>query len=1246
MTLLIHFLGPPKISRDGDPVDVPGHRPLALLAYLLVTGRAHSRQHLVDLLFEGSDDPRASLRWTLSKLRKAIGSDYVLADRSEVAFNFESDFWLDVTAFEAGEIDLYRGDFLEGMHVRDAYRFEDWLFFERERLRGSYQAALEEQLVEYEGRDDYAVAIETAHQLLRLDNLREDWYRALMRAYAHLGKREAALAQYAQCRQVLQAELGVEPAEETIALAEAIQRGLVEREGAEAPASTPVAAAPTGTSLPPKPTFPRGFATSLVGRAAEMGALRRVWQQAAIGRGHILLIEGEPGIGKTRLAEELLTELASQSVTLRAKCPEMEHPLAYTLFVDPLRQACAGERPARVSDTWLAEVARLLPELRERYPNLLQPTLLDPAAERRRLFDAVCATLLALAAHLPMVLFLDDLQWADASSLELLSHFSEWITQAPVLVLGAYRAHEVEGDHPLRRALNAWRRAGLLTVLALQALSQTAVEELLQELTTWRGDDPSFGNLIYRETAGNPLFVVETLASLRDEKRLPSSVEEWRRDFRTDAVTIPPGVQMIIEARLNRLDDISRQIVTAAAVMRGSVEVEVVQSVSGRSEGEALEGLDRLLSSGLLVEQGQDEFTFSHDKIREVAYQGLSLHRRKLLHRRAAETLERYHRGHAQSIAGRLAYHYELAGIQDRALKYHVQAADTAKEQYALEAATAHYQKAVALLKAQQDYEQAARVSMQAGLVYHQALDFDGARRAYEESFALSRQAGKGERATSLPPAPHPLRLTEWAGEPGSLDPALVNDVPAGMIVAQLFSGLVAESLDVEIVPAVAQCWDILEDGQRYIFHLRPEVTWSDGTPLTATDFEYAWRRALHPCTGSSNAAMLNDVKGARAFHLGQHSNPDQVGVKALDRHTLAVELERPTGYFLHLLAQPVTYPVPRHVVEARVAAWTAPEHIVSNGPFKLEAWQEGEFMLLARNPAYYGRFGGNVERVEMRFGLDRAAELAWYDTGRLDIAWPMGEDRAQGPRAAEYISGGGRRTICLTFNPNRRPLDDPRVRRALVLAADRQTWTDDLLGEFGSPAAGGFSPPGMPGHSAGIGLPYDPAVARRLLAEAGYPGGQEFPVMEWLIMTPMAPLVDYLEAQWRTNLGIQMRRKTESAATFIERAQEERPPILLTGWTADYPDPDNFLRVAVHEFLPGSWNETYEAFIEEARRLTDQRQRIKLYQVADRILIEEAILVPLLYGRWHVLVKPWVKQFIFSASRQASWKDVIIEPH
>jgi alpha-glucoside transport system substrate-binding protein len=227
MSLRIQLLGPPRISRDGHPVDLPGYRPLALLAYLVVTRKAHRRDHLVDLLFDGPDDPRAALRWTLSKLRKAIGSDYILADLQEVSFNFQSDFWLDVFAFEAGEIELFQGDFLEGLYLRDAFRFEEWLLFERERLRGQYQAGLEQQLEVHERQGDAAAVVTTAHQLLNLDNLREDWHRTLMGAYARLSKRETALAQFEQCRQVLRVELDVDPAPETTALAEAIRSGQI-----------------------------------------------------------------------------------------------------------------------------------------------------------------------------------------------------------------------------------------------------------------------------------------------------------------------------------------------------------------------------------------------------------------------------------------------------------------------------------------------------------------------------------------------------------------------------------------------------------------------------------------------------------------------------------------------------------------------------------------------------------------------------------------------------------------------------------------------------------------------------------------------------------------------------------------------------------------------------------------------------------------------------------------------------------
>jgi alpha-glucoside transport system substrate-binding protein len=227
MSLRIQFLGEPSIHLDDTPVTLPGGRPLALLAYLLITKKSHRREHLIDLLFDGPDDPRAALRWTLTKIRKAIGNDYILSDGEEVSFNFESDFWLDVSAFEAGEIELFQGDFLEGLYLRNAIRFEEWLLFERQRMRGKYQAGLEKQLELYKRQSDYAAVYITAQGLLKLDNLREDWHRALMEAYARLGKRATALDQFEMCRQVLRTEWDMDPAPETLALAEAIRNGRI-----------------------------------------------------------------------------------------------------------------------------------------------------------------------------------------------------------------------------------------------------------------------------------------------------------------------------------------------------------------------------------------------------------------------------------------------------------------------------------------------------------------------------------------------------------------------------------------------------------------------------------------------------------------------------------------------------------------------------------------------------------------------------------------------------------------------------------------------------------------------------------------------------------------------------------------------------------------------------------------------------------------------------------------------------------
>jgi oligopeptide transport system substrate-binding protein len=746
--------------------------------------------------------------------------------------------------------------------------------------------------------------------------------------------------------------------------------------------------------------------------------------------------------------------------------------------------------------------------------------------------------------------------------------------------------------------------------------------------------------------------VVETVASLRDEGRLPEGAEGWARDFRDETLTVPSQVQTLIETRLNRLDELSRQTLTAASVIRGGFDAGAVQSVSGRSQLETLESLERLLGGGLLVEEAGERFAFSHDKIREVAYAGLSRLRRKLLHRRMAESLEARYRGREETVAGRLAHHYERASVREKALEYHLRAGHVARKQYAHPAAVGHYQKALGYLKEEGNHERAARTLMQLGLTYHTAFEFERSRQAYQEGFALWQAAGQTRSTPTAPRPPHALRML-WVN-PLTLDPALSYGPYASNLVDQLFSGLVELRPNLDVVPDVARSWEISGGGRRYVFYLRDDVYWSDGVRVTAGDFEYAWKRILDPATGARSevAGRLYNVKGARAFHQGE-GNQENVAVSALDDLTLRVELEEPAGYFLHLLADTATYPVPRHVVKTYGDDWAQEAVIVTNGAFRLDAWRPMESMAFSRAPRYYGRFAGNLERVELHLAPDRSAELEMYEAGQTDAiglaAMPSeGVKLARHRQAGDYVTAPGLTLEYVGFDVRRPPFDDPAVRRAFALATDRETLAHIALRGYASPATGGLVPAGLPGHSPEIGWRYDPGAAREALAQAGYPDGAGFPHLDMPGLRGWETSAGYLAARWREILGVDVRPDTMGWEAYQERMGRELPHIYLLGWLADYPDPDNFLRLAVSDIrgYTGWANQAYDRLVGRARRATDQNQRMRLYQQADKILVEEASVVPTLYGRIHLLIKPWVRNFPVSPVGAGRWKDVIIEPH
>jgi oligopeptide transport system substrate-binding protein len=252
---------------------------------------------------------------------------------------------------------------------------------------------------------------------------------------------------------------------------------------------------------------------------------------------------------------------------------------------------------------------------------------------------------------------------------------------------------------------------------------------------------------------------------------------------------------------------------------------------------------------------------------------------------------------------------------------------------------------------------------------------------------------------------------------------------------------------------------------------------------------------------------------------------------------------------------------------------------------------------------------------------------------------------RARQAHAGEYVLVPTGATFYLAFDVTRPPFDDRRVRHAFALALDREALVEETLGGCYLPATGGFLPPSMPGHTPGIALEYDPARARQLLAEAGYPDGQGFPAEHLLTWPRCEPQVEYMQAQWGDALGVVTAWEVLEWAEYLDSVDSNPPQMFLMIWLADYPDPDSFLRVALR--LNSKWrHEVYDQLVERARRLTDQRERTELYKQADRILVEEAPLLPLSYDQLPLLVKPWVRRYPVSASLSFPWKDVIIDPH
>jgi oligopeptide transport system substrate-binding protein len=497
-------------------------------------------------------------------------------------------------------------------------------------------------------------------------------------------------------------------------------------------------------------------------------------------------------------------------------------------------------------------------------------------------------------------------------------------------------------------------------------------------------------------------------------------------------------------------------------------------------------------------------------------------------------------------------------------------------------------------------------------------------------SFLLFCCKGGEERAGSNLHERDTLRIN-IGSEPPTLDWSLATDSTSFTVINNIMEGLTRFGKDYKPEPSLAERWEISEDGKTITFHLRKGVFWTDGRPLKARDFEYSWKRLLNPGTGADYAYFLYDIEGAEDYNAGRETNPDRVGVKALDDDTLLVKLKRPASYFLSLLTFMSTFPMRKDVVEKYGVKWTEPENIATIGPCMLSSWRHHERIVLSRNPRYYGE-RPRIERVYMIMNENPTSALALYESGELDFIDGRGIPPLEVPRlrlSPEFKSEPQFRGNYIGFNVKKAPFDNPLVRRAFSAAIDRVSLAELIQGA-GIPSTS-WIPKGMLGYDPEVGIKFNPEHAKAWLAEAGYRNGKGFPRVTFLYpdVGSNRIVAEAIQSMWKEYLGVEVELDNQEWKVFLSTLDTDPPPIFRASWGADFPDPHNFMNL--FECKSGNnrtgWcNPEYDALVEKAAEEGDPEKRTAIYREAQRILTEVDVpIVPLFISVQQNMVKPYV---------------------
>jgi ABC-type transport system substrate-binding protein/class 3 adenylate cyclase len=1008
----------------------------------------------------------------------------------------------------------------------------------------------------------------------------------------------------------------------------------------------------------------RGFGRDapLVGRDAELGAARDAADAVLAGTGRILFVTGEAGIGKSRLAAELRAYVESadsprgRPLWLEGRCVSYGESLPYWPYRDIVRDwigVSVQDPELRVRIHLRREVESLFGERTlEVYPYLgamLGLTLeadaaarlaeLSPEAVQYRTFEVVRALLEALAESRPLVVAMDDLHWSDATSLQLTESLLAVADTAAVLLLLEQRP---ERDHPswgVKTAANE-RYPHRSQELALQGLSEEANRQLLRSLVGEETLPANVEERLLSVAEGNPFYVEELVSTLVDTGVLVRDDGALRFDHEAEIV-IPPTVEKLILARIDRLPERERAVVTAASVLGRRFGLPLLEGVTDE-DGSLQEALTALQRVDLIREARrwpEPEYHFKHALIQEAAYRTLLASTRTKLHRKALGWLERHYSESLDEVLGLLAYHALGGEDEDKAVEYLTRAGDRARLEWALDEAVGHYRALLPLLERRGADQEIALVLLKLALALHTSLRFAEANEAYQRAFRHFQRPEPGSPTATL--------RVSGGYVPRVFDPRDAGFWPDIELLMQLFDRLVEAWPDRTIVPSLAERWEISEDGLRYVFHLREGLQWSDGEPLTAHDVEFGVKRILDPDRPGTSAPIYFVLENGEDYFLGKSTDADRIGVRALDETTVEFRLVAPAPYFMSVVNRPDSGPFPRHALARDGDTWTEPERQVVSGPFR-QLERGNDRLVLGRNEGYAGAHRGNVARVEItRATADES--LGPLERGELDLARVM-----YTPRTSDHVrsvaagSGPLTWTAYLGFRHSDPALGEPEVRLALAHAIDRAALAPLMPANL-EVATGGVVPPALQGHTPDIVLPYDEGLARDHLGRAAKtPSALTIAAQDvW------QPILDSIASSWRDVLGIDVTVDAWTAETVGEVAALGKPlelaPVAVLGWLPGYPDPEYCLRLILHSHAKANEGRyayaPFDELIDEARHAPTGARRLELFRQADRLAVaERAAVIPLVYGRSMAFVRPGVEGWWEFAKSSASLADLVVD--